>query len=199
MCPLCGVSQTDCVGRGAVRLLQSLVHELQEKLTDRDATIKHLHAELAAAQADTNHVTTPSYSGQRAVTFVQQPVSIEIEGTRDVGHTEYRIAVTMNDGECFHAWRRYKDFASLHKELAGAGFSLPSLPRKHIFTSATATVIREREEGLRSFMHALILEPDTLHQPTTEAFFGLSTLSRNHNSPPHRSPAGASPSNTRCM
>ena len=98
-----------------VRLLQSVVHELQEKLKERDAIIADLQvintttrtskgtdpadqAQLSLGQADPFTIPhVPNYTGRNSVTFVQKPVRIAIEGTRDVGHTEYKLVVTMND------------------------------------------------------------------------------------------------------
>ena len=70
-------------------------------------------------------------------------------------------------------WHRYKHFRTLHVALTARGIHLPPLPRKHLFSSHSEAVIKEREMGLFEFMQAVARDPLASTLKETREFLGL--------------------------
>ena len=219
-CPLCGVDREvfqtpESPGKGTVRLLQSVIWDLEAKLQARDETIKQLREQQAKAlpppqqsnkppppqwsntptdDFDWQHEASetgekqeteeaPTYSGRSSVSFrQQQQIHISLRGVRDVGHTEYKVCTSYkhdplnSKGGKREVWHRYTDFAALHVALTARGVHLPPLPRKHLFSSHSTSVIKEREKGLLNVMHAIARDPSASSLQVTRDFLGLAYI-----------------------
>lgn len=207
ICPFCAVDRQPAAaaesspGRGAVRMLQSVIHDLEAKLKDRDSTIEELRMQLSLQKEESSGRSRPrsetapsapvedaeadrAYTGRATITFMQdqsnkQQLYIALRGVRDVGFTEYKIITSYRhdplnpSGGKRIVWHRYSHFAKLHASLTSKGLVLPRLPRKHLFLSHTSAVIKEREAGLLAILNTMARDPSIVSLAEVQKFLGL--------------------------
>ena len=78
-------------------------------------------------------------------------MTVNIRSTRENANGEtFYVLKVQRAAKCWEVQRRYSEFVSLFEALSRKypDHQLPGLPRKHMFTSKTASVVNERIYGL---------------------------------------------------
>lgn len=111
--------------------------------------------------------------------YISSTISIDIIGynpriVENKSVTFYTLNITNNySHKSWQVEKRYNEFDALYKQLFSLLPSVPTIPKKTLFTLKTSSAIEERKKQLQSFLVQCVNRKDILSNPDFKNFIEL--------------------------